>query len=215
MTTPRQRIAELTRIEEEREERCAWYILRRLSGEIPGQERWARNTVAELIAAAGSIDGCKLEEQLATWDRFQAGDYAASDDPELESLLFRLALEGAIGRTGWEEPSPVSPHADAVAECIAYRVGFTTYGPGLFEAGFQLSDLRPLLKRVLKEGIDPEIVRVAEETQPFYSDRPFRRYPAAVRFTVELRRQIVDALAARGFASELFESGGAWHIRSV
>jgi hypothetical protein len=214
MTTPRERIAELTRIEEEREERCAWYILRRLSGEIPGQESWARNTIAELIAACeGGIHGRHLERMLAQWDSFSAADYATGDDPEQDSLLLRGALEYAIGWTGWEEPAPfASPHAEAIAECIAYRVANTTYGPGLFEAGFQLSHLSPLFHRVLKEGIDPGIVRVAEDTQPSYTGS--RRYPPVVAITPKLRGQIVDALSARGFASELFESGG-WHIRSV
>ena len=214
MTTPRERIAELTRIEEEREERCAWYILRRLTGEIPGQEAWARNTIAELVEASGSFDGRYLEEKLALWDSFGAADYATGDDPEMDSHLLRSALAYAVAATGWEEPAPIaSPHAESIAACIAYRVANTTFGPGLFEAGYQLSALRPLFRRVLKEGIDPEIVKVAEDTQPTYTGS--RRYAPVVPITPNLRGQIVDALAARGFASELFESGGAWHIRSV
>lgn len=208
MTTPRQRIAELTRIEEEREERCAWYILRRLSGEIPGQESWARDTIAELIDAAGNFHGRELEDTLAQWDRFRAAGYATGDD------LLRDSLAVAIGCTGWEEPAPfASPHAEAVAACIAYRVANTTYGPGLFEAGFEISALRPLFRRVLKEGIDPSIVKLAADTQATYTDS--RRYAPVVPITPRLRGQIVASLAARGFASELFESGGAWHIRSV
>lgn len=216
MTTPRERIAELTRIEEEREARCAWYILRRLSGEIPGREDWARKTIAQLIEGCDkNMHGRHLGRKLKQWDTFGAAEYASGDDPELDSCLLRDALEYAIGWTGWEEPSHTrfDPHAEAIAECIAHRCASTTFGAGLFEAGFQLSALSPLFRRVLKEGIDPGIVKVAEDTQPSYIGS--RRYAPLVAITPKLRGQIVDSLAVRGFASELFESGGAWHIRSV
>jgi hypothetical protein len=213
MTTPRQRIAELTRIQDEREESAAWYIVKRLSGEIPGLESWARETIASLMASCqGGIHGRHLETMLERWDLWGAADYAASEDPEMDSVGLRDALQYAIGWSGWEEPSP-SVHADAIADIIAYRCTVTTHGARVFRAGFQLSHLTPLFHRVLKLGFDPSVVKVAEDTQPTYSGG--RRYPAVVAMTPGLRDQLVAALTARGFASELFKMGSSWHIRSV
>ena len=204
MTTPRERIAELTRSEEEREERCAWYILRRLSGEIPGQESWARNTIKELIDASGSFDGRELEEQLALWDSFQAAEYAAGDDPELDSMLLRSALACAVGSTGWGEPSPVSPHADAVA--MTTRAASPYYE-------LTIADYLNMSRDACPEEDDPahwteQAVADFGEAHQWLKPRSFKRvcFPPALR-EIRMPRPLESALAeAANYLGSIFHA---------